>query len=134
MRFVPAAIAAIVGLLGCGPAASIPRGEFINRGDAICRATATRIDQLAAPAPATRARPEVRAGYVDAYVAELRHELVMLRAIGYPRGGRRRLNRAYEAVDAALTAVERDPLSFRESSFAPSAAELRAAGLTDCRP
>ncbi len=73
------------------------------------------------------------AGYVDAYVAEVRQELSDLRLIGSPAGQRHRLDRIYAALDAALTAVERDPLSFRPSAFAPATAALRAAGLTACR-
>lgn len=132
VRLLPAAIATVLGLFGCGPA-TLARGEFLSRGNAICAAAATRIAQLARPGPGAGSAPERMAGYVDAYVAELRQELANLRRIGYPAGERGRLRRAYDAVDAALTAIERDPLSFRRSTIAPAAAQLVDAGLTACR-
>ena len=73
------------------------------------------------------------AGYVDAYVAELRQEC-RPRAARLPPGERRRLTHAYDAVDATLTAVERDPLSFRQATLAAATAPMRDAGLTACRP
>ena len=133
IRFGPAALATIVGLLGCGPAI-VSTSDFQRRGNAICAAAAAHIDQLAAPRQISTVAPERMAGYVDAYVAELRQEVVNLRVLGYPRGERRRLSSAYDAVDAALTAVERDPLSFRVATVAQAEAGLRAAGLIACNP
>ncbi len=132
-RFAPAAVATVLGLLGCGPAA-VSRGEFLRRGNAICAATAARVAQLAAPRPIAGSPPAAVAGYVDAYVAEIRQELSQLRVVGYPAGERRRLSRAYDGVGAALTAVERDPLSFRTASLSAAVVHLRDAGLTACRP
>ncbi len=132
LRFAPAAVATVVGLLGCGPS-SIPRAEFEARGNAVCAATAARVARLAAPRAVSARAPERMAGYVDAYVAELRQELSDLRVIGFPAGERRRLAGVYAELDAALVAVERDPLSFRPSAFVPVTSELRAAGLTACR-
>jgi hypothetical protein len=132
-RFAPAALATIVGLLGCGPG-TVSTSEFQRRGDAICAAASARIAGLASPSRSARSAPDRMAGYVDAYVAELRQEVVNLRLLGYPRGERRRLSSAYDAVDAALTAVERDPLSFRRATLAAAAAPLRDAGLAACRP
>jgi hypothetical protein len=132
-RLVPAAAATIVGLFGCGPA-PVGRADFLRRGNAVCAATSARIAALAAPAPSTGPAPDRMAGYVDAYVAELRQEVANLRRLGYPPGERRRLTHAYDAVDATLTAVERDPLSFRASILAPAAAQLRNAGLIACWP
>ncbi len=132
-RLAPVAVAAIVGLFGCGPAV-VPRAEFLRRANAVCANTADRLADLAAPRLAVRARPEAVAGYVDAYVAELRQELANLRLIGYPPGERRTWERAYDAVDAALTAIERDPLGFRVAAVAQAEAGLARAGLTACRP
>ncbi len=132
-RLVPAAAATIVGLLGCGPA-TVGRADFLRRGNTICAATSARIAALAAPAPSAGPAPDRMAGYVDAYVAELRQEVANLRRLGYPPGERRRLTHAYDAVDATLTAVERDPLSFRQATLAAATAPMRDAGLTACRP
>jgi hypothetical protein len=132
-RLAPVAVAAIVGLFGCSPAV-VPRSEFLRRGNAICANTADRLADLAPPRLAVRSRPAVVAGYVDAYVAELRQELANLRLIGYPRGERRAWERAYDGLDAVLTAIERDPLSFRVDTVAQAEAPLGRAGLTDCRP
>jgi hypothetical protein len=133
VRLAPIALATVLGLLGCAPG-SVSRADFQRRGNAVCAATAGRLGRLAAPRLASTSAPEAVAGYVDAYVAELHQELGDLRAIGYPAGERRRLNRAYRALDVALAAAERDPLSFRPASLAPAGAELRAAGLAACRP
>jgi hypothetical protein len=132
-RLGPAALATIVGVLGCGPSA-ISRAEFERRGNAICAATAARVDRLAAPRLVSTTQPEVVAGYVDAYVAELRQELSDLRLLGHPPGAGRPLGAAYQALDAALSAAEHDPLSFRAASLRPAGARLRALGLTACRP
>jgi hypothetical protein len=132
-RNVPAAVATVLGLLGCGPA-TVGRAAFERRGNAICAVEAARIAQLAAPHQNSTGGPVRMAGYVDAYVAEVRQELNDLRPIGFPAGERRQLSDVYDDLDAALTAVEGDPLSFRASAFAKPAAELRAAGLTACRP
>jgi hypothetical protein len=130
VRLAPAALATVLGLLGCGPA-SVPRADFVRRGNAVCAASSSRIAQLAAPRGQSADR---MAGYVDAYVAERRQELANLRRLGYPPAERRRLGRAYENLASALSAIERDPLSFHQSTLAAAAAQLRAAGLTACRP
>jgi hypothetical protein len=132
-RLAAAAAATVLGLLGCGPA-SVSHGEFLRRGNAVCAASATRIAQLAAPGPPGGPSADRMAGYVDAYVAELRQELANLRLIGYPPGERRRLGRAYDALGSALTAIERDPLSFRAASLVAATRQLRASGLGACRP
>ncbi len=132
-RLGPVAVAAVVGLFGCSPAVG-PRSEFLRRANAVCANTTGRLADLAAPRRADRSRPALVAGYVDAYVAEVRQEVVKLRLIDFPPGERRAWERAYGDVDTALTAIERDPLSFRVHTIARAEAVLGQAGLTACRP
>lgn len=131
MRYVPATLATVLGLFGCNPA-HVSRAEFVRQGNAICAGASARVDRLVAPRPTAASTPVAVAGYVDAYVAELRQELAELRLLGYPPGERRRVRSAYDALDAVLTAAERDPLSFRAASLGPAAERLREAGLTAC--
>ena len=132
-RLGPVAVAAVVGLFGCSPAV-VPRSEFVRRANAVCANTADRLADLATPGRAGGTSPAKVAGYVDAYVAEVRQEVVDLRLIGYPPGERRMWERAYDDLDTALMAIERDPLSFRVATIAQAEAGLRRAGLTACRP
>jgi hypothetical protein len=132
-RLGPVAVAAVVGLFGCSPAV-VPRSEFLRRATAVCANTNDRLADLAAPRRSGRSRPALVAGYVDAYVAEVRQEVVDLRLIGYSPGERRMWERAYDDLDAALTAIERDPLSFRVATIAQAEAPLARAGLTACHP
>ena len=46
----------------------------------------------------------------------------------------RALDHDYAGVEAALSAIERDPLSFQQSTIAQAEAALWPAGLTACRP
>jgi hypothetical protein len=131
MSRVLGCLAAMLTLCGCGTTISAP--SFADRGNAICADAAARIARLAKPS-GMNTRAAVAGGYVDAYAAEMRQELARLRGLGYPAGQRHALERIYRAIDQALAAAQRDPLSFRPSALAPIDGRLGAYGLTACRP
>jgi hypothetical protein len=124
--------AALLAVAGCG-SQTLSRDDFLRRGNAECAATRARIARLATPARAHLTAPAA-AGYLDAYVAEVRQEIARLRGIGYPRGDRKRLRGIYRKLETRLTTVQRDPRAFRPAALAPMGAELRKYGLTACGP
>jgi hypothetical protein len=125
--------ASVFGLLGCRDP-TVSRSAFLTRGNDVCAAAVRRIAGLAVPRVAPDAAPERFAGYVDDYVAELRLELINLRAVGYPPGQRARLEADYHGMDMLLAAAERDPVAFSPRIFLPAELALGGAGLSACRP
>ncbi|HWH12608.1 MAG TPA: hypothetical protein VG165_15910 [Solirubrobacteraceae bacterium] len=132
-RLATIVLAGGLGLFGCR-SQIVPSSEFLSRGNAACAAATRRINDLAAPRPPPRTAPERFAGYVDDYVAEIRLELINLRAIGYPAGQRARLESDYRGVETVLDAAERNPLGFRPQLLVPADLALRRDGLASCRP
>ena len=130
LRHALGAAMTALGVAGCGGTSA---AVFLQRGDAICAAAAAHVAHLAEPA-GRRVAATARAGWVDAYVAEVRDELRRLSALGYPAGQRLALRVAYQRLQAALLRAQRDPGGFHPSMLRELAAPYAVAGLRRCVP
>lgn len=114
------AIAAVLSVLvaGCGgdDRKSLSKGEYIQRGDAICRAgdapiiKATKeFGDVGTRAPTGARLKALNDFTTDVLVPGLRGEIEKLRALSAPDGDEDRLDALYDAADDAIGEVESDP-------------------------
>lgn len=121
-----------LGPAGCGRGA-VSRVQFVSQANRVCAESAHRLARLAAPSGARRNQLAAQGGFVDAYVAEMRDELVRLRKLGYPPDGRTALEPLYGRLAIELDLAQRTPMRFRITRLSRLAAQLRGYGLTACR-
>jgi hypothetical protein len=120
---------------GCAGQASVPKADFLVRGDAVCEQGRREWVDLVEKMPGRPA--EVREKYVlEKLAPALKNIVNQLRNLGYPAGDQEYLDSIYADVDAEIAKMVDQPstgLQFRVGApFARPAPRFLEYGLVQC--
>jgi hypothetical protein len=143
IALIGAAFAIVLVAAGCGDDSSttaLTKAEFVQRGNAICKAGNEEIDRefekfaedhkLAQNKPPTSAQLEEAAE--EFLLPSVSRQIDEVRALGAPEGQEETVEAFLDNAEAEVETIEEDPGKLNEDAFAAVNKEARALGLTAC--
>ena len=105
------ALGLLVGATACSNAKPIAKADYIKKADAICKADAkviTARSKAITSATTTPTKAQINAFYTFASTRSL-GEITAVRALGYPKGDKAELDKAFAAFEKVFRELQAHP-------------------------